>query len=108
MIIFAGKKTPQIHPMEIIDDKQMKFPPKNYLVESILVLIFCCLPFGIVGLINAAKVESAFYSGDEDEALRLSYEAGKWVKIGFFTGLTFILLYLIAAFVLGLSGLYAF
>lgn len=94
--------------METIDDKPTKFPPKNYLVESILVLLFCCLPFGIVGLINAAKVESVFYSGDEDEALRLSYEAGKWVKIGFFTGLTFILLYFIAVFALGLSGLYAF
>src|SRR5574344_900091 len=28
-------------------------PPKTWLVESILVTILCCLPFGIVGIINA-------------------------------------------------------
>mgnify|MGYP003297500314 FL=1 len=43
-------------------------PPKNYLAESILATIFCCLPFGIIGIINAARVENAFYSGDETEA----------------------------------------
>lgn len=94
--------------MEVINNKPTKFPPKNYLVESILVLLFCCLPFGIVGLINAARVESTFYAGDEDEAARLSHEAGKWVKIGFFTGLCVIVLYFVAAFVLGFSTLYDF
>ena len=28
--------------------------PKTWLVESILVTLFCCLPFGIVGIVNAA------------------------------------------------------
>ena len=31
-------------------------PPKSWLVESILVLLFCCLPFGIVGVVYASKV----------------------------------------------------
>ncbi|MBK7946288.1 MAG: CD225/dispanin family protein [Flavobacteriales bacterium] len=38
--------------------------PKNWLVESILVTLFCCLPFGIVGIINAASVNSKFDAGD--------------------------------------------
>ena len=30
--------------------------PKTWMVESVLATIFCCLPFGIVGIINASKV----------------------------------------------------
>lgn len=62
-------------------------PPKNWLVESILVTILCCLPFGIVGIIHATKVESLWNTGQRDAAVKASQDAGKWVKIGFFTGL---------------------
>lgn len=86
--------------MEVINNNpQMnrpnRYPPKNHLVEAILVTIFCCLPFGIVGIINAARVENAFYSGDETEAERLSGQALKWVKIAFFTGIAAVVIYLI-------------
>jgi len=43
---------------------QQGFPPKSWLVESILVTIFCCQILGIIGIINAASVESKFYRGD--------------------------------------------
>ena len=36
-------------------------PPKNWLIESILVTLFCCLPLGIAGIINASKVEWTIY-----------------------------------------------
>jgi len=70
-------------------------PPKTWLVESILVTILCCLPFGIVGIVNASKVESRFYAGDVAGAERASNEAGKWTKIGFFVGLAVIVIYLL-------------
>lgn len=76
-------------------------PPKNWLIESILVTIFCCLPFGIVGIINASKVESKFNSGDVAGANQASAEAGKWTKIGFFTGIAIIVCYLIFVFLVG-------
>lgn len=38
--------------------------PRNYLVESILVTIFCCQPFGIVGIVFASQVNSKHASGD--------------------------------------------
>lgn len=79
-------------------------PPKNYLVESILATIFCCLPFGIIGIINAARVENAFYSGDETEAERLSGQALKWVKIAFFTGIVSVVIYLVCLVVFVLQG----
>lgn len=39
-------------------------PPKTWLVESILVTIFCCQILGIISIIYAAGVESKFYKGD--------------------------------------------
>lgn len=61
--------------------------PKNWLVESILATLFCCLPFGIVGIINAAKVNSAFDGGDVAGAMKASADAKKWTKLAFIIGL---------------------
>lgn len=68
-------------------------PPRTWLVESILVTIFCCLPFGIVGIVNAAKVETRFSSGDIGGAQRSSREAGKWTQIGFWIGISGVVIY---------------
>ena len=67
--------------------------PKTWMAESILVTIFCCLPFGIVGIVNAAKVSSLFAAGNVEAAEEASKSAGKWTKWGFFTGLVLIILY---------------
>lgn len=76
-------------------------PPKNWLVESILVTIFCCLPFGIAGIVNAANVNSRWVAGDRDGALRASQQAGKWTKIGFFVSIAGFVLYLAFLFLFG-------
>lgn len=81
--------------------------PKNWLVESILVTLFCCLPFGIAGIVFAAQVTSKYASGDYEGALQSSKEAAKWTKIGFFIGLVVIVLYFIAIFFFGISGFWA-
>ncbi len=70
-------------------------PPKTWLVESILVTLFCCLPFGIAGIVEAAKVESRFYAGDIDGAERASASAKKWTTISFGIGIAAVLLYLL-------------
>lgn len=67
--------------------------PKTWFVESLLSTIFCCPPFGIVGIINANKVESLYYAGDYDGSLKASKEAGKWTKIAFFVGISMYVLY---------------
>ena len=84
-----------------------KRPPKSWLVESILVTFFCCLPFGIAGIINASYVESRFYAGDIQGAVRASEEAGKWTKIGFWIGVGVIVIYLLAL-ITGLTVLIPF
>lgn len=77
--------------------------PKNWLVESILVTLFCCLPLGIVGIINAASVNGKYDAGDFAGAQEASAAAGKWTKIGFFVGLAVIAIYVVLAIV-GIGG----
>ena len=79
--------------------------PKNWLVESILVTIFCCLPFGIVGIVYAASVNGKFDSGDYAGAVLASQNAGKWTKIGFFIGLALNIISIIFFFVVGITAL---
>lgn len=80
-------------------------PPKNWLVESILVTLLCCLPFGIAGIVYASKVESRFYAGDIEGAEASAREAAKWTKIGFFSGLAVIVLYFIFVAVFGAAAI---
>jgi hypothetical protein len=75
-------------------------PPKTWLLESILVTLFCCLPLGIVGIVNSSKVESKFYSGDIEGANKLSTEAKKWITIGFFISLAGIVIYLLICLII--------
>lgn len=84
----------------MLDQPTHSAAPKTWLAESILVTIFCCLPFGIVGIVHAAKVDTAFNSGDYAGADRASSEAKKWTMIGFWIGLASIGLYLL--FMLGM------
>ncbi|MES2456583.1 MAG: CD225/dispanin family protein [Bacteroidota bacterium] len=78
--------------------------PKNWLVESILVTLFCCLPFGIAGIVNAANVNSKYAGGDYAGAQASAAAAAKWTKIGFFVGIAGIVLWVIFVFVLGFGG----
>jgi len=68
-------------------------PPKSYLAQSILVTVFCCMPLGIVGIVNAANVESRFYAGDIEGSKRASREAKRWSDIGLWIGIAGIILY---------------
>lgn len=88
--------------MENINNQK---PPKTWLVESILVTLFCCLPFGIAGIVNAAKVESRFYAGDIEGANRSSADAKKWTTISFWIGIAFGVIYLIV-YAVAASGYY--
>lgn len=78
--------------------------PKTWLVESILVTLFCCLPFGIAGIVNASNVDSRYSNGDFAGAQRASDEAAKWTKVGFFVSIGFWVLYIIAIVVGVFSG----
>src|SRR5690554_2029076 len=88
----AKEQSTDVHSMEYL--RSLK-PPKTWLIESILVTLFCCLPFGIVGIVNAAKVESRFYARDIEGANRSSADAKKWTTISFWIGIAVGVIYLI-------------
>lgn len=69
--------------------------PKTWMAESVIVTIFCCLPFGIVGIVNASKVTSLYAQGNYTEAQQASSNAKRWTKIGFSVGLAVIIIYLL-------------
>lgn len=52
--------------------------PESHLAAAILVTIFC-LPLGIVAIVKAAGVRSAWSVGDYDKACRDSVSAWQWV-----------------------------
>ena len=60
---------------------------KNYLVESILCTICCCLPFGIPGIVYAAQVDSKLKTGDVEGAREASKKAKTWTLVAFVTGI---------------------
>ena len=67
--------------------------PKNYLVESILVTILCCLPLGIVGIIFATQVNSKFDAGDYAGAEKASKQAKQFMMWGLILGLVVLVAY---------------
>lgn len=79
-----------------IDDKLKakisRMKPKNWMVESILVAIFCNLIFGIIALIYGSKVDIFWSSGEYAKSINASRVAGSWVKWGFM--ITFVILFI--------------
>lgn len=87
-----------------LDSPPSRIKPKNYLVEAILVTLFCCLPFGIAAIVNAAKVDSRYAAGDVDGAFQSSDEAKKWTYVSFWLGLVGVVLYFFMVLAGGLAG----
>ncbi|MCO4822623.1 MAG: CD225/dispanin family protein [Flavobacteriaceae bacterium] len=52
--------------------------PNSYLALAIISTILCCLPIGIVSIVYATKVNSAYEDGNYDEANRASNNAKTW------------------------------
>jgi hypothetical protein len=59
----------------------------NYLVQAILVTLFCCLPGGIVAIVFAAQVNGKLQAGDVAGARAASDTAKMWCWISFGVGL---------------------
>ena len=65
----------------------------NYLVQAILVTIFCCLPFGIVSIVYAAQVNGKLQAGDIVGARQASANARTWAWVSLGVGLASVALY---------------
>ncbi len=76
----------------------------NYLVQAILVTIFCCLPFGIVAIVYAAQVNGKLQAGDTAAATDASKKAKTWCWVAFGVGLAVTLLYIIIIVMAAVAG----
>lgn len=98
---------PEVPNQQYRPNNNRRYPPKNWLTESILLTIFCCSPFGIIGIVQASKVDNLFYSGDAEGAERYAAEAKKWVSIGFGIAVGFMALSVILQVILPFLGMAA-
>lgn len=78
--------------------------PKSWFVESILITVLCCLPFGIVGLVKASQVETLYYGKQYAASLAASNAAKKWVYWGFGLSVGFFILYVLFMGLIALIG----
>ena len=67
------------------------FPPPpaipNYLVQSVLVTLCCCLPLGVVAIVYSAQVNSKLAAGDVAGAQAASNSAKTWSIVAFIAGI---------------------
>lgn len=80
-------------------------PPKNWLIESILVTVLCCLPLGIVGIINASSVEAKYAKGDIEGANKAAQLAKTMVLISAISGLVGVVVWIVFFGGMALLGL---
>ena len=60
-----------------------------YLVLSILSTVCCCVPFGIVAIVYAVKINSLVSEGKIDEARSAAKTARIWIIVAFAVGIIF-------------------
>ena len=69
-------------------------PPEqvpSYMVQAILVCIFCCVFFGIPALIFAAQSDGMLKAGVPAQAMEAARKAKSWCWVSFGVGLVYIL-----------------
>lgn len=68
----------------------------NYLWQSIATTVLCCVPFGVVSIIFAAKVNGLIAAGDLTAARDASKKAKFWASLSFGIGLVVIIISIVA------------
>lgn len=70
--------TPPLPPQDSQGNEMPPLKPNNWLWQSIVATIFCCIPLGVVGIIYAVKVDSLYFKGNYEDAYRMSGKARMW------------------------------
>jgi hypothetical protein len=76
----------------------------NYLAQSIIVTVLCCMPLGIPAIVYAAQVNSKLDAGDFQGAWETSRKARMWCWWSFGVGLALIIPYLLVTVLFGISS----
>ena len=83
---------------------QMPPRPDSNMVWAILCTVLCCLPLGIVAIVQASGVDSAYNAGNYAEAERKAKSAKNWALWGAISSAIFMVLYIIFVVVMGVLG----
>lgn len=75
-----------------------------YLVLSIISTLCCCLPFGVVGIVFSAKINSSMTAGNLEEAQNNAKMARIWIIVSFAIGILTWLIYMILIVTGAVSG----
>ena len=79
-------------------------PVPNYLAQSILVTLFCCLPFGIPAIVFAAQVNGKLQAGNVAGAQESSRKAKLWCWLAVGGWVLTALIYAVIFAVIGMKG----
>jgi len=96
-------------PAQVVVPPGYSAPPgqqiPNYLVQSILVTLFCCLPLGIAAIVYAAQVSGKLQAGDIAGAMTASKNAKMFCWISFWIGVGGILIWVAIVVLAGLGNM---
>lgn len=82
-------------------------PPSSNMIWAILATIFCCLPFGIVSIVYAAKVDSFWAAGQYAAAYDAASKSKKWTMWSVIISAIGWVLYIGLFIIIGLGASYS-
>ncbi|XP_041467295.1 proline rich transmembrane protein 1B-like [Lytechinus variegatus] len=77
--------------------------PEKYIIHNILVLLFCCLLFGIIGIIKGSQVDSLYIHGHYEAAQVASLSARRWYLWGLWFGVIVYVVFLVTVLIVVLA-----
>lgn len=78
--------------------------PKSWLVYAILTTCFCIWPLGVVGIVYAAKSDSAWNAGRYKDAVEAANTARKFTLLSFRIWLACIIVFFVVAVIGVIAG----
>ena len=78
----------EYQPRQFVKPKKPPFPkPDNYLIWSVLAMLLCCQPLGVISLVYATQVDSKWSAGNYSGAVEASGKAKSWAWASFGLGI---------------------
>lgn len=78
--------------------------PNNYLALAIITTVACCMPLGIVSIIQSTQVDNLYNQGKYQEAEDKSKSAKTWALVGLIGMGVFWIFYIIFIFFVSVAG----
>lgn len=100
---YTQYQTPPVYQSSYEPEKPTNWVP--YLVLSIITTLCCCLPFGIVGIVYSAKINSAVNARDWEGAQKAAKTAKIWIIASAVVGVIVEIIYIVMIYA-GVAGGY--